>query len=81
MDESADEGEDDDGEAEQTTEQSKEIEAIRRAMAEENERVGTAQSRSSTAREEEQNRPKWSKGALFMFNTIHTTYIIQQRFM
>ncbi|XP_027860968.1 WD repeat-containing protein 60 isoform X1 [Xiphophorus couchianus] len=63
VDESADEGEDDDGEAEQTTEQSKEIEAIRRAMAEENERVGTAQSRSSTAREEEQNRPKWSKGS------------------
>uniref|UniRef100_A0A3B5LT74 Dynein 2 intermediate chain 1 n=1 Tax=Xiphophorus couchianus TaxID=32473 RepID=A0A3B5LT74_9TELE len=61
VDESADEGEDDDGEAEQTTEQSKEIEAIRRAMAEENERVGTAQSRSSTAREEEQNRPKWNE--------------------
>ncbi|XP_016528678.1 WD repeat-containing protein 60 isoform X1 [Poecilia formosa] len=69
MHESADEGEDDDegedndGEEVQTAEQSKEIEAIRRAMAEENERVGTAQSRSSTAREEEQNRPKWSKGS------------------
>lgn len=73
MDENADEGEDDEEEEGQTAEQRKETEAIRRAMAEENERVGTAQSRSSTAREEEQNWPKWSKGALFMFNTIHTT--------
>ncbi|XP_043960267.1 cytoplasmic dynein 2 intermediate chain 1 isoform X2 [Gambusia affinis] len=63
VDENADEGEDDEEEEGQTAEQRKETEAIRRAMAEENERVGTAQSRSSTAREEEQNWPKWSKGS------------------
>ncbi|KAM4718526.1 cytoplasmic dynein 2 intermediate chain 1 isoform 2-T2 [Anableps anableps] len=61
MDESADEGEDDDAKVGQTTQRSKEIEAIRRAMAEENERAGMAQSRRSTSTEEE-NRPKQSKG-------------------
>uniref|UniRef100_A0A3Q2X409 Dynein 2 intermediate chain 1 n=1 Tax=Haplochromis burtoni TaxID=8153 RepID=A0A3Q2X409_HAPBU len=38
----------------------KEIEAIRRAMDEENERIGTTKSRQSTSREEEE-RPKWSR--------------------
>lgn len=38
----------------------KEIEAIRRAMDEENERIGR-KSRQSTSREEEE-RPKWSRG-------------------
>ncbi|MEQ2241020.1 hypothetical protein ILYODFUR_021103, partial [Ilyodon furcidens] len=69
MDESAAEGEDedvpevDDGKEVQTTQRSKEIEAIRRAMAEENERAGTDQSRRSTSREEQEDRPKWSKGS------------------
>ncbi|CAI5672986.1 unnamed protein product [Oreochromis niloticus] len=39
----------------------KEIEAIRRAMDEENERIGTTQSRQSTSREVEEERPKWSR--------------------
>lgn len=39
----------------------KEIEAIRRAMDEENERIGTTKSRQSTSKEEEE-RPKWSRG-------------------
>uniref|UniRef100_A0A3P9ATB6 Dynein 2 intermediate chain 1 n=1 Tax=Maylandia zebra TaxID=106582 RepID=A0A3P9ATB6_9CICH len=38
----------------------KEIEAIRRAMDEENERIGTTKSRQSTSKEEEE-RPKWSR--------------------
>uniref|UniRef100_A0A3Q0SFI8 WD repeat domain 60 n=1 Tax=Amphilophus citrinellus TaxID=61819 RepID=A0A3Q0SFI8_AMPCI len=44
-----------------SAQQRKEIEEIQRAMDEENKRVGTAQSRQSTKREEE-GRPKWSKG-------------------
>ncbi|XP_068566035.1 cytoplasmic dynein 2 intermediate chain 1 isoform X2 [Cebidichthys violaceus] len=40
----------------------KEIEAIQRAMDEENERVGTAQSRQATSREEEET-PTWSRGS------------------
>uniref|UniRef100_A0A3B5BEE2 WD repeat domain 60 n=1 Tax=Stegastes partitus TaxID=144197 RepID=A0A3B5BEE2_9TELE len=40
----------------------KEIEAIQRAMDEENERVGTVQSIQSTSREEE-DRSKWSKAS------------------
>ncbi len=72
MDESANEGEDDEepqrpevGEEreELTAQRRKEIEAIQRAMDEENERVGTAQSRQSTSREEE-DRPKWSRGTV-----------------
>ncbi|XP_030611818.1 WD repeat-containing protein 60 isoform X2 [Archocentrus centrarchus] len=43
-----------------SAQQRKEIEEIQRAMDEENKRVGTAQSRQSTKREEEE-RPKWSK--------------------
>ncbi|XP_074550065.1 cytoplasmic dynein 2 intermediate chain 1 isoform X1 [Halichoeres trimaculatus] len=43
-----------------TAQRRKEIEAIKRAMDEENERVGTAQSRSSTSREEEEE-PKWTR--------------------
>ncbi|KAK5601079.1 hypothetical protein CRENBAI_004525 [Crenichthys baileyi] len=69
MDESPAEGEDqdvpevDDGKEVQTAQRSKEIEAIRRAMAEENERAGTDQSRRSTSREEQEDGSKWSKGS------------------
>ena len=69
MDESADEGEDEkepevgEEKEELTPQRRKEIEAIQRAMDEENERVGTAQSRQSVSREEEEEeRPKWSRG-------------------
>ncbi|XP_075308680.1 cytoplasmic dynein 2 intermediate chain 1 isoform X1 [Odontesthes bonariensis] len=71
MDESADEGEVEkeslhpeasDEEEKLTTQQRKEIEAIQRAMAAENERAGTAQSRQSTNREEE-DVPRSSKGS------------------
>ncbi|CAJ1082070.1 WD repeat-containing protein 60 isoform X3 [Xyrichtys novacula] len=71
MDESANEDEGEkvpqnqgtDGEREELTAQRrKEIEAIQRAMDEENERVGTAQSRSSTSRDEE-DEPKWTRGS------------------
>lgn len=44
----------------------KEIEAIQRAMNEENERVGTTQSRQSTSREEE-DTSKRSKGLAFLY--------------
>lgn len=47
-----------------TVQQRKEIEAIQRAMAEENERAGTAQSRQNVSREEE-DRPKLSKGCVY----------------
>ncbi|XP_061569103.1 cytoplasmic dynein 2 intermediate chain 1 [Cololabis saira] len=69
MDERADEGEDDkeplhpevvDDKEELTVQQRKEIEAIQRAMAEENERAGTAQSRQNMSREEDE-MPKLSK--------------------
>ncbi|XP_033494622.1 cytoplasmic dynein 2 intermediate chain 1 isoform X1 [Epinephelus lanceolatus] len=71
MDESANESEDEkepqhpevaEEKEELTPQRRKEIEAIQRAMDEENERVGTAQSRQSTSREEE-DRPKWSRGS------------------
>ncbi|XP_072234903.1 cytoplasmic dynein 2 intermediate chain 1 isoform X2 [Leuresthes tenuis] len=71
MDESADEGEVEkeslqpevgDEEEKLTTQQRKEIEAIQRAMAAENERAGTAQSRQSMNREEE-DVPRSSKGS------------------
>ncbi|XP_069552392.1 cytoplasmic dynein 2 intermediate chain 1 [Brachyistius frenatus] len=69
MDESANEGEDEKepevGEERQelTPQRRKEIEAIQRAMDEENERVvGTAQSRESVGREEEDGL-KWSKAS------------------
>lgn len=71
MDESAGEGEDEKEEQrlqageeveELTAQRRKEIEAIQRAMNEENERVGTAQSRQSGSREEEEDGPKWSRG-------------------
>ncbi|XP_070784308.1 cytoplasmic dynein 2 intermediate chain 1 [Enoplosus armatus] len=71
MDESADEGENEkepehpelgEEREELTAQRRKEIEAIQRAMDEENERVGTAQSRQTTSREEE-DRPKWSRGS------------------
>ncbi|XP_018550898.1 cytoplasmic dynein 2 intermediate chain 1 isoform X1 [Lates calcarifer] len=45
-----------------TAQKRKEIEAIQRAMNEENERVGSAQSRQSTSRGEEDG-PKWSRGS------------------
>ncbi|KAM4543925.1 cytoplasmic dynein 2 intermediate chain 1 isoform 2-T2 [Fundulus diaphanus] len=67
MEESADEGEDgpdvDDGKEGPTAQASKEIEAIRRAMAEENERAGTAQSGRSAVREEQEDRPSGSEGS------------------
>uniref|UniRef100_A0A8D0D0N3 Dynein 2 intermediate chain 1 n=1 Tax=Sander lucioperca TaxID=283035 RepID=A0A8D0D0N3_SANLU len=71
MDESANEDEDEEEpqppevgeEREELTEQKrKEIEAIQRAMDEENERVGTAQSRQIPSKKEEE-RPKWSGGS------------------
>uniref|UniRef100_A0A3P8T8R5 Dynein 2 intermediate chain 1 n=1 Tax=Amphiprion percula TaxID=161767 RepID=A0A3P8T8R5_AMPPE len=71
MDESTNEGEDEkellhpevgEEREELTARRRKEIEAIQRAMDEENERVGTVQSRKSTSREEEDG-PKWSKGS------------------
>ncbi|XP_059182754.1 cytoplasmic dynein 2 intermediate chain 1 isoform X2 [Centropristis striata] len=73
MDESANEGEGEDEEEPQhaeegeereqlTAQRRKEIEAIQRAMDEENERVGTAQSTQITSREEEEG-PKWSRGS------------------
>ncbi|KAI3355322.1 hypothetical protein L3Q82_018175 [Scortum barcoo] len=71
IDESANEGEEDEKpqrpevseeREELTPQRRKEIETIQRAMDEENERVGTAQSRQSTSREEE-DRPKWSRGS------------------
>lgn len=46
-----------------TAQRRKEIEAIQRAMDEENERVGTAQSRQITSREEEDGH-KWSRGTV-----------------
>ncbi|XP_063339544.1 cytoplasmic dynein 2 intermediate chain 1 isoform X2 [Pelmatolapia mariae] len=49
------------GKEELSAQRRKEIEAIRRAMDEENERIGTTQSRQSTSREEEEERPKWSR--------------------
>ena len=70
MDESTNEGEEQEEpdhpgvgeEIEELTPQRKEeIKAIRRAMDEENERIGTAQSRESMSREEE-DRAKWSRG-------------------
>lgn len=80
MDESADEGEGDDGKEGQTTQRSKEIEAIRKAMAEENERVGTAQSKCRARREEEEDSSKWSKGAHNLNNSANfyaTFWLIQ----
>ncbi|XP_068437502.1 cytoplasmic dynein 2 intermediate chain 1 isoform X2 [Clinocottus analis] len=71
MDESANEGEDQSepqhpevGEEreELSAQRRKEIEAIQRAMDEENQRVGTAQSRPISSREEEET-PKWSRGS------------------
>ncbi|XP_070842664.1 cytoplasmic dynein 2 intermediate chain 1 [Chaetodon trifascialis] len=70
MDESANEGEDEESQhpevgeerEELTAQRRKEIEAIQRAMDEENERVGTAQSRQITSREEEDG-PRWSRGS------------------
>ncbi|XP_071382120.1 cytoplasmic dynein 2 intermediate chain 1 [Centroberyx affinis] len=71
MDESASEGEDEkepqhpevrEEREELTTRKREEIKAIQRAMDEENERVGTAQTRRSTSTEEE-DRPKWSRGS------------------
>ncbi|XP_042366337.1 cytoplasmic dynein 2 intermediate chain 1 [Plectropomus leopardus] len=71
MDESANEDEDEkepqhpeSGEEreELTAQRRKEIEAIQRAIDEENERVGTAQSRQNTSTEDEE-RPKWSRGS------------------
>ncbi|XP_074477820.1 cytoplasmic dynein 2 intermediate chain 1 isoform X2 [Sebastes fasciatus] len=72
MDESENEGEDEkepqhpeagkEEKEEVTSQRRKEIEAIQRAMDEENERVGTAQSRQTTSTEEEE-RPKWSRGS------------------
>ncbi|XP_069015470.1 cytoplasmic dynein 2 intermediate chain 1 [Embiotoca jacksoni] len=68
MDESANEGEDEkepeagEEREELTPQRRKEIEAIQRAMDEENERVGTAQSRESVGREEEDGL-KWSKAS------------------
>ncbi|XP_051266842.1 cytoplasmic dynein 2 intermediate chain 1 isoform X1 [Dicentrarchus labrax] len=71
MDESSNEGEDEkepqrpevgEEREELTAQKRKEIEAIQRAMDEENERVGTAQSRELTNREEE-DEPKWSRGS------------------
>lgn len=75
MDESANEGEEEEepehpevGEEmeELTPQRREEIKAIRRAMDEENERIGTAHSRQSTSREEE-DRPKWSRGTVCSF--------------
>lgn len=64
MDESADEGEGGDGEEGQTTQRSKEIEVIRKAMDEENKRAGTSQSKCRAHREEqEEDSSKWSKGS------------------
>lgn len=48
-----------------TLQRRKEIEAIQRAMDEENERVGTVQSRQSTNREEE-DKSKWSRGTVII---------------
>lgn len=75
VDESANEGEDeqepqrpDVGEEreELRAQRRKEIEAIQRAMDEENERVGTAQSSQITSREEEDG-PKSSRGTFISF--------------
>lgn len=76
VDESANEGEDeqepqrpDVGEEreELRAQRRKEIEAIQRAMDEENERVGTAQSSQITSREEEEDGPKSSRGTFISF--------------
>lgn len=80
MDESANEGEDEkepqhpevgEEREELTAQRRKEIEAIQRAMDEENERVGTAQSRQITSREEEDG-PKWSRGKVVSTQNICT---------
>ncbi|XP_035981200.1 WD repeat-containing protein 60 [Fundulus heteroclitus] len=67
VEESADEGEDgpdvDDGKEGPPAQASKEIEAIRRAMAEENERAGSARSRHSAVREEQEDKPGGSEGS------------------
>ncbi|KAF7669959.1 hypothetical protein LDENG_00105480 [Lucifuga dentata] len=69
LDESAGEGEDEkephrpeanEEREELTAQRREEIKAIQRAMDEENERVGTAQTRQNTNTEEE-DRPKWSR--------------------
>uniref|UniRef100_A0A673AYC8 WD repeat domain 60 n=1 Tax=Sphaeramia orbicularis TaxID=375764 RepID=A0A673AYC8_9TELE len=66
MDESANDSEEERQLSEEKEELSdkrrEEIKAIQRAMDEENERMGTAQSRQSPIREEE-DRPKWSRGS------------------
>ncbi|KAG7224985.1 hypothetical protein INR49_014902 [Caranx melampygus] len=71
MDQSEDEGEDEkeqkfpemeEEREELVSQKRREIEAIQRAMNEENERVGTTQSRQSTSREEE-DTPKRSRGS------------------
>lgn len=76
MDESADEGEEeqepqhpevDEEREELTAQRRKEIEAIQRAMDEENERVGTAQSRQSTSREEEAEHKLYRGKPSFLF--------------
>lgn len=59
-----------------TPQKRREIEAIQRAMDEENERAGTAQSRQSTNREDE-DKSKWSRGTviicLFFLSFITST--------
>lgn len=52
-----------------TPQRKKEIEAIQRAMDEENERVGTAHSRQSTNREEE-DKSKWSTGTVIIYTFL-----------
>lgn len=51
----------------------REIEAIQRAMNEENERVGTTQSRQSTSREKEdtQKRPRGTLLLYFIVTSLH----------
>lgn len=82
MDESEDEDEDEEEEKEPqhpevreekeelTAQRRKEIEAIQRAMDEENERVGTAQTRRTTNREEDDGPKRSSRG------TVLSTQII-----
>ena len=75
MDQSENEGEDEkepefpkggEESEELVTQKRKEIEAIQRAMNEENERVETAQSRQSTSRVKEDD-PKWSRGTILLY--------------
>lgn len=62
-----------------TPERREEIKAIRRAMDEENERIGTAQSRESRSRDED--RTKWSRGRVYSFCVFFHFGLVENQLM